>query len=100
MEYNKLVRDRIPEIIEQAGKVPLTHIASDGEYWNKLKEKLQEEVDEFSEKETKEELADVLEVVKAICDFKKIENLENLRKSKAEKRGGFRNRIILEEVKG
>ena len=101
MRYNKLVRDRIPEILKQKGITPVTRIASDEEYWEKLKEKLIEEVNEFKEKETEEELADILEVINAIADFKKIEKekLETLRKNKAEKRGAFKDKVILNETK-
>ena len=101
MKHNKLVRDRIPEIIRQKGKVPITHIADDKEYWQKLKEKLQEEVDEFIKDNNEEELADILGVVYAICDFKKInkEKLEILRKKKARERGSFKDKIILDETR-
>ncbi len=101
MKYNKLVRDKIPEIIKQKGKVPITHIADDEEYWQKLKEKLKEEVDEFLKDNKEEELADILEIIYAICDFKKIDKqeLEIRRKKKAEKRGSFKNKIILDETK-
>jgi predicted house-cleaning noncanonical NTP pyrophosphatase (MazG superfamily) len=101
MKYNKLVRDKIPEIIKKKNAVPITHIASHDEYWQKLKEKLQEEVDEFKKDENDEEIADILEVIHAICDFKKIDknNLELLRKKKAEERGGFKDKIILDETK-
>ena len=100
----KLVRDRIPEIIEKNGKKPVTHIADEIEYWDKLKLKLQEEVEEVLEDgtndEVKEELADVLEVINAICEFKKVDKneLESLRIKKAKERGGFSNKIILEKV--
>jgi len=99
MKYNKLVRDKIPEIIKEKGINPITHIADEQEFWEKLKQKLQEEVDEFLEEENPEELADILEVINAICNFKDInrENLENIRKNKSEQRGSFNNKIILEE---
>ena len=101
MKYNKLVRDKIPEIIKRKGSIPITHIASDDEYWQKLKEKLQEEIDEFMKDSNEEELADILEVVYAICDYMKIDKkeLELLRKKKAEERGGFKDKIILDETK-
>lgn len=101
MKYNKLVRDKIPEIIKRKGKEPIIHIANKKEYWQGLREKLKEEVDEFLKKLNKEELADILEIIYAICDFKEINknNLENLRKKKVKERGGFKKKIILEEVK-
>ncbi len=101
MKYNKLVRDKIPEIIKKHGEIPITHIASEKEYKEKLKEKLQEEVNEFLESEDIEELADIIEVIYALCDFYKIdkEKLKKIGKKKAEKRGGFKEKIILEETK-
>jgi len=101
MKYNKLVRDKIPEIIKNKGAVPIAHIADDEEYWQKLKEKLQEEVDEFLKDSNEEELADILEVIYAICDFKNFdkEKLELLRKKKTEERGGFKDKIILDETR-
>ncbi len=99
MKYNKLVRDKIPEIIEGNGKTPTVHIASDNEYWEKLKEKLQEEVAEFLKGSNPEELADILEVIYAVKNFKfEKEDLEAIRKSKEEERGGFKKKIILDEV--
>jgi len=101
MKYNKLVRDKIPDIIKQKGSTPVIKIASDEEYLGKLIEKFKEESDEFLKEFSEEELADLLEVIYAICDFKKInrENLEILRKEKSEKRGSFKNKIILKETK-
>lgn len=99
MKYNKLVRDKIPEYIKRKGGVPIIHIAEEKEYWQKLKEKLQEEVNEFMEAENIEEMADILEVVDAILDYKKFdkEELEKVKNKKANERGKFKDKIILEE---
>ena len=101
MKYNKLVRDKIPEIIKENGDTSVTHIASEKEYEEKLKAKLREEVEEFLENENEGELIDILEVINAICEVKSIDKnqLEEKRKEKYEKRGGFKSRIILEETK-
>ena len=101
IKYDKLVRDKIPEIIKNANQIPIVHTASDEEYANKLKEKLKEEINEFLESNTEEELADVLEVIYSICDLKGInrDEIEEIRKKKAEERGGFEERIVLDEVR-
>lgn len=97
--YDKLVRDRIPEIIKKKGTVPKTHVASDDEFWLKLKEKLTEEVKEFLASETPEEIADILEVLDAICERKgyRMEEIQRLKEVKVEQRGAFKEKIILEE---
>ena len=102
MWFNKLVRDKIPQIIRQEGKEPIIHIADDEEYTKKLHEKLQEEVQEFLETPTAEELADILEVLRALAERQGIspEQLENIRVKKARQKGSFSQRIVLEEVKG
>lgn len=99
MKYNKLVRDNIPEIIKAKGEVPMIHIAADAEYWQKLKEKLQEEVDEFLKDENIGEIADILEVLDAICDYKGFDKheVEGVKEKKAKERGEFAKRIILNE---
>ncbi len=101
MKYNKLVRDKIPKIIKSKGIIPITHVASDEEYQQKLRAKFQEEVDEFLEDSNEEELADILEVIYALCDLYNFDKnkLEQLRKDKVEKRGGFKDKIILDETK-
>jgi len=101
MKYNKLVRDRIPEIVKKNGESPITHTADDDEYWLKLKEKLREEAEEFAKDGNEEEMADILEVLRAIAEFKKVDmkQLERLRKKKADERGGFGKRIILDETR-
>lgn len=99
MTYHKLVRDKIPEIIKQTGGIPKTRIAGPDEYWQKLKEKLQEETNEFLQTENMEELADILEVVEAIGIFRSFSSDELVRTKteKAKQRGGFSKRIILIE---
>lgn len=99
MEYNKLVRDKIPEIIKSKGEECKTHIAEDLEYTEKLKEKLLEEVQEFSKDETPDEIADILEVIDAIIKAKSfsMEEIQKIKKEKFDKRGGFDEKIILEE---
>ena len=100
MKYNKLVRDKIPQIMARKGEKAIIHIASENEYWEKLKGKLKEEVEEYFQSEDKEEIADILEVILAISDFKKLDmkELEKLRRKKASERGSFKKRIILDEV--
>ena len=101
MEFHKLVRDKIPEIIRSRGDVPVTRLADSEEYWRKLKEKLQEEVLEFIEAENEEEIADIIEVLRAICIHRGIDlkHLEQVRRKKAEERGEFSGRVILEETR-
>ena len=99
MKYHKLVRDKIPEIIAQKGGKSVIRIAGKEEYWEKLKEKLAEELQEFSEAENIEEMADILEVIDAIIKFKKFnrKNLKSVKLKKLRERGGFKKKIILEE---
>ncbi|MCX6731585.1 MAG: nucleoside triphosphate pyrophosphohydrolase [Candidatus Parcubacteria bacterium] len=99
MRYNKLVRDKIPEYIKGKGGVPIMHIADETEYWQKLKEKLLEEIEEFNKDENVQEFADILEVLDAIVDYKKFDKkeIQNIKTKKAEERGKFEKRIILDE---
>lgn len=98
--HNKLVRDKIPQIIEQSGKICVTRILSDEEYAAALNTKLQEELNEYLADGSMEELADLLEVMMAAAkarghDFSEV---EAIRREKAEKRGRFNDRIYLESV--
>lgn len=97
MNYHKLVRDKIPAIIEQNGQVPVVRILGDAEYAYYLEQKLDEEVSEFHKDKNVEELADILEVVYALAEnmgHTKEELLEACQK-KHDERGGFRDRIFL-----
>lgn len=102
--YNKLVRDRIPEIIEKTGKKFSTRILDDNEYIKELKKKSFEELQEYVEtnnnEDAIEELADVLEIIHALAEYHgvSIEEVEEIRKQKADKRGGFKEKIFLIEV--
>jgi len=98
--YNKLVRDNIPEIIEADNKTCLIEILSDEKYIEMLDEKLNEELLEYQESKDIEEIADMLEVVHAIVVARgySVEELEKIRKDKADKRGGFVKKILLKEV--
>ena len=100
IKYNKLVRDRIPEIIESSGKTCLTEILSPEEYLRMLDAKLDEELAEYHKDQNIEELADLLEVIHAaaIARGHTLEDLEQIRAEKAAKRGTFEKRILLKEV--
>lgn len=70
--YNKLVRDNIPDIILKDNALPVTRVLEDEEYIKELNKKLQEEVTEYLEEENIEEMVDILEVIRAILDYRNI----------------------------
>ncbi len=94
----KLVRDRIPEIIQEDGKTPIIRIVDEEEYVRELDRKLYEEVEEYRADGSIEEMADVLEVLQAICIARgyTLQQLEEVRRKKAAERGGFKKRIYWE----
>ena len=98
--YNKLVRDRIPEIIETDGKTCITEILSDAQYLEMLDTKLNEELAEYQESKSLEELADLLDVMQAVVEARgwSWEQLEQVRQEKAAQRGSFARKILLKEV--
>lgn len=98
MKYGKLVRDKIPDIIRGRGGNPNIHIATEEEYPTRLREKLQEETLEFLASNDPEELADILEVVNAFAKIHglTLEDIEKMRVTKANARGQFNKRIVLE----
>lgn len=99
MTYNKLVRDRIPEIIRAKGGECATRILSDAEYADALDKKLGEELAEYLASHNPEELADLLEVIYACAALQSLspDDLEHIRADKAEARGGFKEKILLIE---
>lgn len=99
-KYHKLVRDRIPEIIEADGKHCTVATLSDEEYLLLLDYKLDEELAEYQESKSLEELADLFEVVRAVMKARgwTMEELEHVRAKKAAECGGFERKILLKEV--
>lgn len=97
MVYNKLVRDKIPQLIEQQGEKPVTRILDDAEYQACLECKLDEEVREYYADKNLEELADILEVVYALAENAGYtrEALMDAYRSKHDTRGGFAKQIFL-----
>ena len=97
MNYNKAIRDKIPEIIAQSGKKCNVKILSDDEFLEKLVEKLSKEVSEYKKSKSLEELADILEVIDRILKIKGIKKgkLEEIQIMKKDERGGFEKNLFL-----
>ncbi|OED33584.1 phosphoribosyl-ATP pyrophosphohydrolase [Planococcus maritimus] len=102
--YNKLVRDKIPQVIEESGLQFETRILSEEEYNTEVTKKFAEELREFKETDNSqdavEELADILELIHSAAELNgsSFEEVEKVRIKKAEKRGGFKEPIFLIEV--
>ena len=101
IEFDKLGRDNVPDLIRESGDDPETHVADASEYRHRLREKLVEEATEFRESGDAEELADVLAVVGTLCRVEGIdrEEVERLGREKTQERGAFEERIVLERVR-
>lgn len=101
IKYNKLVRDKIPEIIKKDGKECKVKILNNEDYIKKLNNKLNEEIKEYLVGNSIEELADIEEVIRAILDYNNVnyDEFEKIRNNKVNKRGAFKNRTFLIEVK-
>lgn len=98
--YNKLVRDRIPDIIEEDGKKCVVRYLKDDEYQQALDAKLDEELAEYHKDQSVEELADLIEVIYAAAEARgcTVDELEIIRMKKLKKRGGFQKKVFLETV--
>lgn len=101
--YNKLVRDKIPNIIKEKNETPVVKILDDLEYKEALEKKLYEEYQEVIEasgEDRVEELADVLEIIKALAKLenKTLEDVIKVANKKVDKRGAFEEKIFLEKV--
>jgi len=100
IKYDKLIRDRIPEIIEAAGSKAIVETLDKENFKKYLNIKLREEMEEYLQDGSVEELADLVEVVYALLDCKgvSLEEFEGIRAAKAKERGAFRKRLLLKEV--
>lgn len=102
--YDKLVRDRIPEIIVKNGEKPIYRILSDNEYWEYLLKKDSEELEEVKTAsnllELKKELADKLELIKSMAEYSgfSLQDIIEEADKKVLKNGAFKKRILLEKV--
>jgi len=96
-KYNKVVRDKIPEIIEESGKKYSLKQLDDTSFLAELEKKLIEEINEYSESKDVEELADILEVIYRISELRGVnsDELDEIRKDKAKKRGKFESNLFL-----
>lgn len=99
-QYNKLVRDKIPEILKEKRVKFKTHTAGKKEYLDKLYEKFIEEFEEFKAKPSTEEFADIMEVLEFIGKYHKFDlgEVKLAKKMKQMTRGSFNKRIILDEA--
>lgn len=97
MIYKKLVRDKIPEMIVKEGYIPKTEILSDERYIRELDRKLIEEVKEYQKSKEIEELADILEVIYALCQARgySTDDLIRINEEKRLRRGGFSKKVFL-----
>ena len=100
IEYDKLIRDKIPEIIEQSGKKCITEVMDNDTYIEYLDQKLNEELAEYQQDKSIEELADLFEVIYAVVAARgySVEKLERIRLEKAKERGTFEKRLLLKSV--
>ena len=97
IKYNKAIRDKIPEIIAESGKKYNLKQLDDESFLAELEKKLIEEVNEYSESKDVEELADLLEVIYRISELRGVnsDELDEIRRNKAEKRGKFDSNLFL-----
>ena len=100
IEYDELIRDKIPEIIEQSGKKCIVEVMDNDTYIEYLEQKLNEELAEYQQDKSIEELADLLEVMYAVVVARghSVAELERIRLEKAEKRGAFEKKLLLKSV--
>ncbi|MDD3169849.1 MAG: nucleoside triphosphate pyrophosphohydrolase [Eubacteriales bacterium] len=100
--YNKLVRDKIPQLIRESGRSCTSRILDEKEYFDALLDKIVEEIEEYRISDNEEELADVYEVLDCLVALKEYEpmHLDYLQLIRREQRGSFKDKILLIDVDG
>ena len=100
LDYNKLVRDNVPKLIEESGRKQKSRVLNDKEYEEALMDKIVEEIEEYRVSKNEEEIADIYEVLDCLVKLKEYEpmHIDYLRLIKREARGSFHDRILLVEV--
>ncbi len=100
MSYNKLVRDKIPQMIQESGRKQTSRVLNEDEYFHALVDKVVEEIEEFRSSGIEEEIADAYEALDCLVKLKGYEpmHIDYIRLIKREARGSFMDRILLEEV--
>jgi predicted house-cleaning noncanonical NTP pyrophosphatase (MazG superfamily) len=98
--YNKLVRDKIPQLIEESGRRYTSRILDEKEYFDALIDKVIEEIEEYRVSGLEEEIADVYEALDCLVEFKEYEpmHLDYLQLIRKEARGSFKERVLLIDV--
>ena len=98
--YNKLVRDRIPQLIEESGRSYTSRTLNKKEYFDALLDKIVEEIEEYRISDDEDELADVYEVLDCLVQLKEYEpmHIDYLQLIRREARGSFKDRILLIDV--
>jgi predicted house-cleaning noncanonical NTP pyrophosphatase (MazG superfamily) len=100
VEYNKLVRDKIPEIIKNSGRSCEYKILGESEVKNALKEKLIEKADVFSKRPSEDELSDIYELLSAIVETYEYEplHIDYLKLQNKENKGSYSEKVYLISV--
>jgi len=98
----KLIRDNIPSLILESGRIPNVRILGDDEYYKELVKKLHEEVEEYLDSRMAEEIADIFEVLYALMEYEEYtkNHIEKIRLEKRKTNGSFTKRIYLESING
>jgi predicted house-cleaning noncanonical NTP pyrophosphatase (MazG superfamily) len=98
--YNKLVRDKIPQLIKESGRSCTSRILNEKEYFDALLDKIVEEIEEYRISGNEEELSDVYEVLDCLVELKEYEplHLDYLQLIRREQRGSFKDRVLLLDV--